>query len=141
MSTAVSLCKVIDQLPVKVISLQAKSTGHLIFWRNKESKLLIKKLHKKKKKKKKKDKHSQVLLIFRKNPRKWKTCTSLIVGIFERICCFDELFLMALTSIEQLFTERPWYRRFLHNDHLFPVPCVKTIFHMSAAATGGVLLE
>ena len=40
------------------------------------------------------------------------------LGIFERICCFDEVFLMALTSTEQLFIERPLYRRFLHNDHL-----------------------
>ena len=62
-------------------------------------------------------KHSQVLLVFRKNPRKWnygwssvlKTSTALIVGIFERFC-FDEVFLMALTSTEQLFLERPLYR-------------------------------
>ena len=44
-----------------------------------------------------------------------KTCTALIVAIFERFCCFDEVFLMALTSTEQLFIERPLYsRRFLH---------------------------
>ena len=42
----------------------------------------------------------------------------LIVGIFERFGCFDEVFLMALVSTEQLFIERPLYRRFLHNDHL-----------------------
>ena len=72
------------------------------------------------------NKHSQVLLVFRKKPRKrnygWspllKTCTPLVVGIFERICCIDEVFLMALTSTQQLFMERPLYKRFLHNDHL-----------------------
>ena len=42
----------------------------------------------------------------------------LIVGIFERFGCFDEVFLMAVVSTEQLFIERPLYRRFLHNDHL-----------------------
>ena len=69
---------------------------------------------------KKNNKHSQVLLVFRKNPRKWdywwssvlKTCTALNVGIFERIYCFDEVFLMALSSAEQLFIETPLYRRF-----------------------------
>ena len=81
-----------------------------------------------------------------------KTCTALTVGIFERIYCFDKVFLMALTSTEQVFIERPLYRRFLHNDHLpyFLVTCVKkvlcnvisfTIFHLSEAATRGVLLE
>ena len=57
-------------------------------------------------------------LVFRKNPGKWnygwssvlKTYIARIVGIFERICCFDEVFLMALTSREQLFIERPLYR-------------------------------
>ena len=67
-------------------------------------------------------------------------CTALFVGIFERICCFNEVFLMAPTSTKQLFVERP----------LFPVTSVKkflcnvigfTIFHLSEAATGGVLLE
>ena len=49
-----------------------------------------------------------------------KTCTTLTVGIFEEICCIDEVFLMALTSTEQLFiqlynyTERPLYKHFLH---------------------------
>ena len=76
---------------------------------------------------KKNDKHSQVLLVFRKNHRKWKTCSSLIVGILERICCFNELFLMALTSTEHLFTEKPLYILFLHNDNLFPATCVKLI--------------
>ena len=38
----------------------------------------------------------------------------------EQICCFDEVFLMALTSTEQLSIERPLHRK---------------------AATGGVLLE
>ena len=63
-----------------------------------------------------------MLLIFWKNPRKWnygwtsmlKICTTFIVGIFKRFCCFDEVFLMALTSTEQLFIEKPLYRRFLH---------------------------
>ena len=71
--------------------------------------------------KKMNNKHSQALLIFRKNPRKWnygwssvlKTCTALIVGVFERICCFEEVFLMALTSTEQPFIERPFYRRMI----------------------------
>ena len=56
---------------------------------------------------------------------------------------------MVPTSMEQLFTERPLYRCFLHNDHfytLFPVTSARkflcnvigfTIFHLSA----GVLLE
>ena len=56
-----------------------------------------------------------MLLIFWKNPRKWnygwssmlKICTTFIVGIFKRFCCFDEVFLMALTSTEQLFIEKP----------------------------------
>ena len=94
----------------------------------------------------------------RKNPRKWnyswssvlKTCTTLIAGIFEWIWqFFDEVFLMVPTSMEQLFTERPLHRCFLHNDHfytLFPVTSARkflcnvigfTIFHLSA----GVLLE
>ena len=47
-----------------------------------------------------------------------KTGTTLIVGIFERFCCFDEVLLMALTSTEEVFIERPLYRCFLHNDHL-----------------------
>ena len=71
-----------------------------------------------------------------------KTCTTLIIGIFERFCCFDEVFLMALTSTEQLFTERPLYRRFLHNDHLPSSSVIGfIIFHLSVAATGGVLLQ
>ena len=45
-----------------------------------------------------------------------KTCTAIIVGILERIYFFDEVFLMTLTSAEQLLIERPLYRRFLHND-------------------------
>ena len=81
---------------------------------------------KKQREKKMNNKHSQVLLVFRKNPRKWsfgwssvlKTCTALIAGIFERICCFDKVFSMALTFTEQLFIEIPLYRRFLHNIHL-----------------------
>ena len=80
----------------------------------------------KKTKKKMNNKHSQVLLVFRKNPGKWnygwssvlKTCTALIVCIFERILCFDEIFLMPLPSTEQLFIERLFYTRFLYNDHL-----------------------
>ena len=58
--------------------------------------------------------HSQVFLVLGKNPRKWnydwssvlKTCTTFTVGIFEQICCFDEAFLIALTSTEQLFIEK-----------------------------------
>ena len=45
-----------------------------------------------------------------------KTWTALTVGILKRFCCFDEVFLMALTSTEQLFIEKPLYRRFLHNS-------------------------
>ena len=71
------------------------------------------------------NKHSQLLLVFRKNPRKWnyewssvlKTCTALIAGIFEWICCFNDVFLIALTSTEQLFIERPLYRRFIMITH------------------------
>ena len=44
--------------------------------------------------------------------------TALIVDIFERICCFDEVFLMAVASTEELFIERPLDRSFLHKDHL-----------------------
>ena len=67
------------------------------------------------------------------------------VGIFKRICYFYEVFLTALTSTEELFIEKPlWWLA------LFPVTCVNkficivvgfTIFHLSVAATGGVLLE
>ena len=101
-------------------------------------------------KKKMNNKHSQVLLVFRKNPRKWNYGTTLIVGIFKRVCCFDEVFLMILTSTEQLFIERPLCRRFLHNEHLFPVTSVNkflcnvirfTTFHLSEAVTRGVLVE
>ena len=75
---------------------------------------------------------------------------TLIVGIFKRIYCFD-VFLMVLTSTEQLFIRKTFYRRFLHTvRHNDPVTPVKkficnfngfTIFHVSEAATGGVLLE
>ena len=110
-STAVSLGKFIDQLLLKVIQA---------IWFFEEIKRVNSCLKNcSQKKKTRKDKHSQVLLVFRKNSWKWKACTSLIVGIFERICCFDELFLRALTSTEQLFTDRPLYGRFLHNVHLF----------------------
>ena len=47
-----------------------------------------------------------------------KTRTALIVSSSERIFCFDEVFLIELTSREQLFIERPLYKRFLHNNHL-----------------------
>ena len=71
-----------------------------------------------------------------------KTCTTLIVGLFERFCCFDEVFLIALTSTEQVFIERPLYRRFLHNDKKALCNVISfTIFHLAEAATGGVLLE
>ena len=61
------------------------------------------------------------------------SCTALIVAIFEQFCCFDEVFLIALTSTEQLFIERPSYRHFLHNDYLlilFLVTCVKKFLAM-----------
>ena len=75
---------------------------------------------------KKNEEQTLMHLVFWKYPRLWnywwssvlKTCTALIVGIFGRICCFDKVFLMALTSTEQLFIGRPLYRRFLHYDHL-----------------------
>ena len=61
---------------------------------------------------------------------------------FRTSCCFDEVFLMALTSTEQLFIERPLYRRFLHNDKKALCNVISfTIFHLAEAATGGVLLE
>ena len=80
-----------------------------------------------------------------------KTGTTLIVDIFERFCCFDEVLLMALTSAEEVFIERPLYRCFLHNI-TYPISsnlCKKficnvigfTIFHLAQVATGGVLLE
>ena len=47
-----------------------------------------------------------------------KDLHALIGGVLKRICCFDEIFLIELTSTEQLFIERFLYRRFLHNDHL-----------------------
>ena len=108
-STTVSPGKFIDQLLFKVISLQEKNTGCLEFWR--KSKFLFDILQSTKMN----NKHSKVLLEFRKNPRKWnyrwssmlKTCTTSIVHIFKQICCFDEVFLMVLTSTEYLFTERP----------------------------------
>ena len=49
--TAVSFGEFIDQLLLKIISLQQKRTGHLIFWRNKDSKFLLDRLQLKKKKK------------------------------------------------------------------------------------------
>ena len=72
------------------------------------------------------NKHSQVLLLFRKNATKWnyewssmlKTCTTLIAGILEQIGCFDEVFLMALNIHRTAIIERTLYRCFLHNDHL-----------------------
>ena len=74
-----------------------------------------------------------MLLVFRKNPRKWnygwssvlKTCTALIVGIFERIC-FNETFLMARTSTEQLFIERPM------KDLYIDVPCIMITYLISS---------
>ena len=45
---------------------------------------------------------------------------------------------MALTSMEQLFIERPLYRGFLHNDQLvilFPVTSVKKLSAMLSAPT------
>ena len=43
---------------------------------------------------------------------------TVIVDMFEQICCFYEVFLMALKYTGQFFIERSLYRRFLHNDHL-----------------------
>ena len=63
-STAVSLGKFIDQLLLKVFCLQEKSTGRLIFLRNKESKILLDTLQSKKN-------EQQILTgALRKNPRK-----------------------------------------------------------------------
>ena len=63
-------------------------------------------------------KHSQVLLVFGKNPRQWSYGWSFVLKTcMEQICCFDEVVLMALTSTEPLFIKKPLYRRFLHNDH------------------------
>ena len=39
-----------------------------------------------------------------------KTSIALVVGIFEQICSFDEVFLMTLTFTEQPFIERPLHR-------------------------------
>ena len=53
----------------------------------------------------------------------------------------DKVLLMALTSTEQLFTERPSDRLFLHNDHL-PYFCNAigfAILHFLEADTRGVL--
>ena len=48
------------------------------------------------------NKYSRVILVFRKNLPSLvlKICTTLIVGIFERICYFEEVFLMAIRSTE-----------------------------------------
>ena len=80
------------------------------------------------------NKHSQVLLVFRKSPRKWnygwssvlKTCAALMVGIFEQFCCFDKIFLMALTFKEQLFIERPLYTLYRH------VSCIMITYPISS---------
>ena len=79
-----------------------------------------------------------------------KLCTALVVDILERICCFNEVFLVALTFTEQLFIKRPLQRRFciifypissnLSKKILCKVIDFK-IFHLSVAVTGGVLLE
>ena len=48
-----------------------------------------------------------------------KSCTALIVSIFEQICfCFSNVFLMPIRSTEEQFFERPLYRCFLSSDHL-----------------------
>ena len=82
-STAVSLGEFVHQLLLKVISLQEKSTGRLIFWRNKESKFLLDTLQSKKMN----NKHSQVLLVFRKNPRKWSYGWSSVLKTSIRTYC------------------------------------------------------
>ena len=88
-------------ITIKNSQFEGRSTDRLIFWRNKETvnSCLIHCSHKKQKKKLKKtkktnNKHFQMLLVFRKKSRRlnyrWssvlKTCTTLIVGIFEQIC-------------------------------------------------------
>ena len=103
----------IDQLLLKVISLQQKNKGRLIFWRNKESKYLLDRLQPKNMN----NKHFQVFLVLRKNPRKWNY-RSYCRYFWKNLLMFWWKFLMALTSTKQLFKESPLYRRFLHNDHL-----------------------
>ena len=118
--TAVSLGEFIDQL--LLISLEEKKQAVWFFEETKRVNSCL--IHCSQRKMN--NKHSQVLLVFRKSPRKWnyegssvlKTCPALIVDISERIYCFNEVFLMALTSTEQLFIERLLHRRFLHNDYL-----------------------
>ena len=46
-----------------------------------------------------------------------KICTTLVVSLFEQICCFSKVFLTSIRSTEQLFLERPLYSCFLHNDY------------------------
>ena len=87
-----------------------------------------------------------MFLMYRKDRGEWnyrwssalKTCTALIVGIFKRICCFKyfcylSVFLMVLTSTEQLFIERPFFRCFLRNNHL------PYIYSKQKQSPGGVL--
>ena len=72
-STAVSLGKFIDQLLLKVISLQEKKYRPSDFLKEQREQILawyIAVKTKQKNKTKMNSKHSQVLLVFRKNPRK-----------------------------------------------------------------------
>ena len=65
----------------------------------------------------------------------WNNCRYFRINLLS----FNKAFLMELTSTEQLFIERPWYKCFLHNDNLFPVTSKKflcnvigfIIFHVS----------
>ena len=57
LTAAVALGEFIDQLLLKVISLQEKGTYRQIFWRNKESKFLVDTLQSKQKKNMKKKKN------------------------------------------------------------------------------------
>ena len=72
------------------------------------------------------NKHSQVLIVFRKNLEnetlrvnfRAEDLHCYYCSYFRMNLFFDEVLLMALTSTEQLFIEGPLYGRFLYNDHL-----------------------
>ena len=77
-----------------------------------------------------------------------KTCTALTVGIFERICCFDKVILMALTSS---YLWKDLYTDVFYVMITYPISsnlCKKNymqcfgfiILHLSEAATRNVLL-
>ena len=119
-SAAVSLGEFVDQLLSKW-SVCKKKVHTAWFFEETKSKSLLDTLQSNDIT----NKHSQVLLVFSKIPRKWNYVKFRAEDLhrtycryFEWICCFNEVFLMALTFTEQLFIERLLYRRFLHNDHL-----------------------